>query len=272
MKKFRRNQRIGALMKIFTERPNHVFSYNYFSDIFNSAKSTISEDIFIIKELVREMNYGLIETISGASGGVVFIPRLDKNAVSEMLDEICMALSDNSRIIAGEYIYMTDIFNSPYFASNLAKIIVSVFDGRDIDYVVTVETKGIPVALMTAKEMDVPLVVIRRNSKVTEGTTLSINYVSGSTRNIETMTLSRRAVCQDSKVLVVDDFMKGGGTAKGMHDMMKEFNAEVVGTAVVVATKFPERKLVDDYVALMTLEKVDLENNKIIIYPNLLNV
>jgi purine operon repressor len=30
MKKYKRNQRIGALMKIFAEKPNYLFSYNYF--------------------------------------------------------------------------------------------------------------------------------------------------------------------------------------------------------------------------------------------------
>ncbi|MBP7279852.1 MAG: pur operon repressor, partial [Sedimentibacter sp.] len=48
MKKYKRNQRIGALMKIFAEKPNCLFSYNYFCEIFNAAKSTISEDVAIV--------------------------------------------------------------------------------------------------------------------------------------------------------------------------------------------------------------------------------
>ena len=76
MKKYKRNQRIGALMKLFSEKPNYIFSYNYFSEVFNAAKSTISEDIVIVKQLVEELEYGRIETIAGASGGVVFLPDL----------------------------------------------------------------------------------------------------------------------------------------------------------------------------------------------------
>lgn len=268
MKKFKRNQRIGALMKIFTEQPNHIFSYNYFSEIFNAAKSTISEDILIVKNLVEEFNFGKINTIAGASGGVVFIPKISKNEIEHILEELCTVFSDPKRIIAGGFIYMTDIFNSPYYAQNIAKTIVSLYSEKNIDYVVTVETKGIPTALMTAKEMDVPLIVIRRNTKVTEGSTLSINYVSGSSNKIQTMTLSRRALKEGSKVLIVDDFMKGGGTIKGMRDMMNEFNAQVEGVAVVVATKNPEKKLSKEYNSLLTLEKVDEENKIIEIRPN----
>jgi purine operon repressor len=267
MKKYKRNQRVGALMKIFTERPNHVFSYNYFSELFNAAKSTISEDIVIVRELVAELGFGRIETIAGAAGGVIYIPSLSEKDTTGLLSELCLAFSNPNRIIPGGYIYMTDIFNSPYYSSNIAKIIASKYSSREIDYVVTVETKGIPVALMTARELDVPLAVIRRNSKVTEGSTLSINYVSGSTRKIESMTLSRRAVKEGSKVLVVDDFMKGGGTAKGMIDLMAEFNADVVGVSVVISTAEHKNKLVKDYNTLLILEDVDEVERNIKIRP-----
>jgi purine operon repressor len=268
VKKYRRNQRVGALMKIFTERPNHIFSYNYFSELFNAAKSTISEDIVIVKGLVDDLEFGRIETISGAAGGVIYIPKLNRKETVHLLEELCIAFSNPARIIPGGYVYMSDIFNSPYYSSRIAKVIASQYTREDVDCIVTVETKGIPTALMTAKELDVPLAVVRRNAKVTEGSTLSINYVSGSTKKIGSMTLSRRAIVEGSKVLIVDDFMKGGGTAKGVEDLMLEFNAEVVGVYVVIATKEPEKKMVKKYQSLLTLEVVNDENKEIVINPN----
>ena len=53
------------------------------------------------------------------------------------------------------------------------------------------ETKGIPAALMAAQALGVPLVIARRSSKVYEGSAVNINYVSGSSAHIETMSLSR---------------------------------------------------------------------------------
>ena len=47
----------------------------------------------------------------------------------------------------------------------------------DVDYVVTVETKGIPLAYEVAKSLGVQLVIVRRDNKVTEGPTVTINYV-----------------------------------------------------------------------------------------------
>ena len=96
MKKYKRNQRIGALMKIFAEKPNCLFSYNYFCEIFNAAKSTISEDVAIVKELAAEMNFGRIETISGVSGGVMFIPILGKKELNEILEQLCSLFSQKN--------------------------------------------------------------------------------------------------------------------------------------------------------------------------------
>ncbi len=268
MKKYKRNQRIGALMKIFAEKPNYVFSYNYFSEIFNAAKSTISEDVAIVKELVAELDYGKIETISGASGGAVFVPVLGTKERTDILNDLCDLFSNKNRILPGGFMYLTYIFNNPGIVTNIAKLISSEFANKKIDCIITVETKGIPVAILTGQKLNVPVAVIRRNNKVTEGATVSINYVSGSSNNIQTMSLSRRSLKENSRVLIVDDFMKGGGTCKGMADMMREFNAEVVGTAVVIETKEPNKKLVDDYLSLLVLNRISEKDEIVDIQPN----
>ena len=54
--------------------------------------------------------------------------------------------------------------------------------------------------------------------------------------------------------LIVDDFLKGGGTAKGMVDLMHEFGVEVVGTAFVMATTQPQRKRIAGEKSLMLLD------------------
>ena len=53
----------------------------------------------------------------------------------------------------------------------------------------TVATKGIPIAYAVASHLNVPVVIVRRDNKVTEGSTVSINYVSGSSKRIQTMVL-----------------------------------------------------------------------------------
>jgi len=90
-----------------------------------------------------------------------------------------------------------------------------------------VETKGIPLAFATAKQLGVPLMIARHNSEATDGPSVNINYVSGSSKKIQTMVLPMRALKGHSRLLFIDDFMKGGGTAKGIIDMAKELNVRL---------------------------------------------
>lgn len=132
----------------------------------------------------------------------------------------------------------------------------------------TLETRGIPIALMTARALNVPLAIVRRVSRVTEGSVVTMNYVSGSAKRIETMSLSRRALREGMRVLIVDDFMKAGGTAKGLVDLVIEFGADVCGIGVLVETSLPREKLVADYVSLVVLEAVDENAREVRLRPS----
>jgi len=80
------------------------------------------------------------------------------------------------------------------------------------------------------------------------------------------MSLPRKAIKPNSKVIIIDDFMKGGGTIKGMMGLMNEFGVEVIGTGVFISTTVPKEKMVKNYISLIELD-VDGENIKV--KPNL---
>ena len=71
------------------------------------------------------------------------------------------------------------------------------------------------------------------------------------------MSLSRRAVREGQRALIVDDFMRAGGTARGMVDMMREFAVTVVGVCVLAATLEPEKKRIDGVKSLLVIEGTD---------------
>jgi len=152
---------------------------------------------------------------------------------------------------------MNDILYDPQHIRQIGEILAAKFLDSRPDFVITVETKGTPVAIMTAFCLGCPVVVARRDNSLAEGSLVSINYVTASSKRIQTMYLSKRAVKEGQRALIVDDFMRGGGTAKGIQELLKEFNVEVVGTGVVVATREPESKLIADYNPLIILEHIN---------------
>ena len=264
--KFKRTERIGAIVKILSDNPNKIFTLSHFTNQFNAAKSTISEDLLVVKNVFEKLELGKVITISGAAGGVKYIPKTSKAENEEFLLDLCQKISDPSRILSGGFLYLIDLIYNPTIVSKIGKIMASNIDYAEADYVVTMETKGIPMALMTAKAMNLPLVIIRKDIKVSEGPTLSMTYVSGNTSKVESMSLPRKALKPDSKVIIIDDFMRGGGTIKGMIDLMTEFGAEVVGTGVFISTTQPEEKMVKNYISLIEL---DVQGDKISVQPNL---
>lgn len=267
MEKIRRNERMSAMMKILADTPNHIFTLSHFCDMFGAAKSTMSEDIDILREVVRAFGLGELETVTGAAGGVRYRAKVPRQAARAYIEELCADLSGTERVLPGGFLYYSDILSNPVIVRRMGEILATEYYDAAPDFVLTMETKGIPVALATANALGVPLVIARRSSKVYEGSAVNINYVSGSSRTIETMSLSRRAVREGQKALIVDDFLKGGGTAKGMVDLMSEFSVTVVGMAFVMETVAPEKKRIIGEKSLMILDISQEENGAATIRP-----
>lgn len=267
MEKLSRNSRVVAITKILMEKPNQIIGLNKFSDLLNAAKSTISEDIVIVREVLKKLEMGKVETIAGAAGGIKFIPSIGKERSKNFANELCTLLNDDERIIAGNFIYMTDVMYNPQIISKAGVILSSCYDDMDIDYVITVETKGIPLAYEVAKNLGVQLVIARRDAQVTEGTTMTINYVSGSSGRLQQMSLSKKSMKPHSKCVFIDDFMKGGGTAQGIKDLLKEFDCELTGIGVLVDNKDVKKKLIDDYVSIVEVKSSE-DASKFIIEPS----
>lgn len=259
----RKTERVGAIVRMLTEHPNKTYSLKYFCKIFNAAKSTVSEDVSVAKKLFSQLELGTIETSAGAKGGIRFMPSLSPTRREHLLDDLSERLSDKSRILGGGFLYTSDLMFDSHIISNSAEIFADKFQTCGADYVVTIETKGIPIAFMTAHMLNLPLVVARRESRFSEGSTVSINYFSGSTDRIQKLSLAKRAVEPGKKAIVIDDFMRAGGSIKGIIDVLLEFDIEVVGSGVVIAALQPKKKVIDDYYPLLYLGKVDEQQKTI---------
>lgn len=261
--KFRRSERLVDMTNYLLEHPGELVSLTFFSERYQSAKSSISEDLTIIKETFERGGIGTLTTVPGAAGGVKYIVSVKEEDAAAFIDKLCQTVSSPERLLPGGYLYLTDILGDPQTVNKVGRIIASLYATANVTVVMTMATKGISLAYAVANFLNVPVVIVRRNNKVTEGSTVSINYVSGSTKRIQTMVLSKRSLVEGSNVLIVDDFMKAGGTMKGMVSLLEEFKATVAGIAVLVESEHIEERLVENYVSLIKLSEVDERDKKI---------
>ncbi|MBB4826805.1 purine operon repressor [Sporosarcina luteola] len=261
--KWKRSERLVDMTRHLLENPHLLIPLTYFSDRYQAAKSSISEDLTIVKETFEENGTGKLVTVSGAAGGVKYIPKVTESEVREVMAMLKENLGRSDRLLPGGYLYMNDLLGNPKMMDRIGRVFSSAFAETEIDVIMTVATKGISIAHAIARHLNVPVVVVRRDSKVTEGSTVSINYVSGSTRRIQTMVLSKRSMQSGQRVLLIDDFMKAGGTMAGMRNLLEEFGCELAGIAVLVEAEHTEEVLVQDFVSLVKLKAVN-EKDRII--------
>ncbi|MBM7635236.1 pur operon repressor [Streptococcus saliviloxodontae] len=260
--KLRRSERMVVISNYLINNPYQLTSLNTFAEKYEAAKSSISEDIAIIKKAFEESHIGEIETVTGASGGVIFTPTIAIDEAKKIVQELCESLSESDRILPGGYIYLSDLLSTPHVLQSVGRIIANAFKGQKVDAVMTVATKGVPLANAVANVLNVPFVIVRRDLKITEGSTVSVNYVSGSSDRIEKMFLSKRSLKANSRVLIVDDFLKGGGTISGMVSLLKEFDSTLVGVAVFADNTQEERDSFD-YKSLLSVSEIDVKNNRV---------
>ena len=262
--KVRRSDRLIDMTAYFLNNPHKLISLTYFAKHYESAKSSISEDLAIIKRSFNLRGLGVLETIPGAAGGARFIPSIKEDEAVHFIKEMIQELSNKTRLLPGDYVYISDLLGRPDVLRYIGRLIARQYMGHKVDAIMTAATKGVPIAQSLAYYLNVPFVIVRHDSKITEGATVSVNYVSGSAGRIEKMELAKRSLPCGSHVVVVDDFMKGGGTVRGMKSMIAEFNSELVGITVFAEAKMDYgHRVIDDYTSLLKVDEINTDANMI---------
>ena len=263
----KRSERLVDMVKYLLARPHTLIALPFFADRYGAAKSSISEDLAILRQTLASDQNGILETVAGAAGGVRYIPFVGKKEATNYLHDLADRIEDPDRILPGNFVYLSDILGSPQDLQQIGQLIATKYAYSNVDYVMTIETKGIAIAQAVSRFLNVPFVMVRRRPKITEGSTISVNYVASSSERVEKMELAKRLLPEGSNVLIVDDFMKGGGTLTGMEELVKEFKGTVAGMCVLCETKYASQKVVDDYQSLIKITEVDRTKKLIKVRP-----
>ncbi|MDO4680731.1 MAG: pur operon repressor [Aerococcus sp.] len=257
MKKIKRSQRMVDLTHILLTHPHQLFSLPYFVEKYDVAKSSLSEDLAIMNEQFHRSGIGRVETTTGASGGLQFIPAMPLEQAQATVETLCEKLTDNERILPGGYFYLTDVLSDPQWLRELGTIIASIYQEAEVTAIMTIATKGIALASAVAANLNVPFVTVQRDIDQTEGSTVSVNYVSGHSPNetVQKMLLTKNSLPRGSRVLLVDDFMNSGGTLTGMLGLIQEFDSTCVGGIVLGELADDKEEITFPYQSLVVIEK-----------------
>ncbi len=99
--KIKRSDRLVDMTHYLLTHPHTLVSLTHFSKKYDSAKSSISEDLTIIKRAFEDNGFGIVETLPGAAGGVRYIPAVDEKAANHFIEDICRKMDSKERILPG---------------------------------------------------------------------------------------------------------------------------------------------------------------------------
>ena len=134
--------------------PNKLIPLTYFVKKFKQAKSSISEDVQIIKTTFQNEKLGTIITTAGASGGVTYKPMMSKSEATEVVNEVIAQLQEKDRLLPGGYLFLSDLVGNPSLLNKVGKLIASIYMNEELDAVVTIATKGISLANAVANVLN----------------------------------------------------------------------------------------------------------------------
>ncbi len=228
----KRVKRLSIITKILVQNPGKRFKLNYFTDKLNASKPSISEDIDIIRASFKEIGEGDIVSVIGAGGGVIYLPKLSPEYALKKLEDLNVILNKKERILLDEFLFYADILYSPDFLNDIAGSLYLATEKYDIDGILTIETKGVPLAVTLSRLFNVPMIVARKSNTFSDGNTISVHYKSQSRNVLSSMYVSKGLIEKGMNLLVVDDFSKAGGTIEGLKDLARSCEANVVASCV----------------------------------------
>lgn len=93
MKKLKRSARLVEMTQYLLSRPHTVIPLTTFAERYGAAKSSISEDLAIIKEVFEEGGSGELHTLAGLDRG----SKMDSEGIPRTGIGICGAALDPAR-------------------------------------------------------------------------------------------------------------------------------------------------------------------------------
>ncbi|MBP1906887.1 xanthine phosphoribosyltransferase [Paenibacillus turicensis] len=174
-------------------------------------------------------------------------------------------------IVLGDQVLKVDSFLNHQMDPNLMKEIgrefVQRFEGQKITKILTIESSGIAPAIMTALELNVPMIFARKNKSLTLKNDIFVEKVYSFTkRETNEITVSKKFMHSNDNVLIIDDFLANGEAAFGLARIVQQSGANVVGIGIVIEKSFqPGAKLLQEAgFKLESLVKIaSLENNTV---------
>ena len=140
---------------------------------------------------------------------------------------------------------ITTLLKHPDGLRKTVDALAKSFEGERVDTVIGIEARGFIFAPALAYHLGAGFVPVRKPKKLpAECVSVSYELEYGQ----DTLEMHRDAVGQGHRVLIADDLLATGGTAKAVCDLVEKLGGTVAGLGFVVELEFlPGRQRLEGY-------------------------
>ena len=130
----------------------------------------------------------------------------------------------------------------PDLMNEIGKEFASRFANEGITKIVTIESLGIAPAVMAGLHMNVPVVFARKRKSLTLFDDLLSATVHSFTKNeTNEVSISKKYLSENDRVLIIDDFLANGqAAALALVEMVEKANAKAAGIGIVIEKSFQD--------------------------------
>lgn len=167
------------------------------------------------------------------------------------MKELRERIMKDGRALSGTVLKVDSFLNhgvDPKLMYNIGTYFKDYFENKEITKIFTIESSGIAPTVMTAMQMDLPMVTLKKQtSKILNGEVYQTTVHSFTKGSDYELTLSKKYISPEDNVLIIDDFLANGEAALGAIRLVEESGARVAGIGIVIEKSFqPGRKMLDD--------------------------
>jgi adenine phosphoribosyltransferase len=130
---------------------------------------------------------------------------------------------------------ITTLLKNPEALKASVDQLVDHYQDIEVDLIVGMESRGFIFGMPAAYQMGIGFVPVRKPGKLPAETVSESYDLEYGTNTLE---IHVDAIEKGQKVLIVDDLLATGGTAKATCDLVEKLGGEIVGVAFVIELNF----------------------------------
>lgn len=149
---------------------------------------------------------------------------------------------DEGIVLSNQVLKVDSFLNhqmDPVLMKEVGREFTRRFAGEAVNRVLTIESSGIAPGIMTALELEVPMIFARKQKSLTLRDDIFVEKVYSFTKQeTNEITVAKKFIQPGDRVLIIDDFLANGEAAFGLARIVEQAGATVTGIGIVIEKAF----------------------------------